>query len=88
MSIVEYTDRKTALTEYPERIVSPPSPSACCLEVNREQVGEVEVQDGETYFYKRCRVCGHTVKFFFTPRYKSTLFEVLAYLSRRRATLH
>ncbi|OGP85985.1 MAG: hypothetical protein A2Y95_11210 [Deltaproteobacteria bacterium RBG_13_65_10] len=88
MSIVEYTDRKAAIAEYPQKIISPRAPSTCCVEGNRERVGEVQDEDGETYFYKRCRVCGHTVKFFFTPRHKSTFFEIWVYLSRKKATLH
>ena len=88
MSIVEYTDREEPTAEYPERIVSPPSASTCCVEANRERVGGVEAEEGETYFYKRCRVCGHTVRFFFTPRYKSTSLEARILEDRQSATLH
>ena len=88
MSIVEYTDRKTARIQYPRLIVSPLTPSSCCREENRKRVGAVEVEDGETFYYKRCRICGHTVRFFFRPRAKATRLEIQVMRSRAGATLH
>ena len=88
MSIVEYTDTKAARIQYPRRIVSPRAPSPCCVEENRERIGGVEVEDGETFYYKRCRVCGHTVRFFFTPRTKATRLETEVMRERAHATLH
>lgn len=88
MSIVQYTVSEKARDEYPHRIVSPPQPSPCCVESNRERVGGVEVEDGEAYFYKRCRCCGHTVRFFFPLRYKSTNYEQIVLLTRAGETLH
>ena len=60
------------------------------LVVYPEQVwyGGVKVEDGETFYYKRCRVCGHTVRFFFTPRTKATRLEIKLMRERARATLH
>jgi hypothetical protein len=88
VSIVLYTDRDRPLEEYPRRIISPARPSSCCVEENRERIGGVEQEAGEAYFYKRCRVCGHTVRFFFAPRYKSTAFEAQALRQRGGQTLH
>lgn len=88
MSIVEYTDREAARIQYPRRIVSPLASSPCCVEENRKRVGGVQVEDGETFYYKRCRVCGHTVRFFFRPRAKATRLEIEIMRERARATLH
>ena len=88
LSIVQYSEREEARVEYPIRIVSPPQPSTCCTEGNRMQIGKPESEEGESYFYKRCRVCGHTVRFFFSPRYKSTAFEVQAFRRRAGQTIH
>ena len=88
MSIVEYTDRKAARIQYPRRIVSPLTSSACCVEGNRQRVGGTEVEEGETFFYKRCRVCGHTVRFFFRPRTQATRLEIEIMRERASATLH
>lgn len=88
LSIVHYTEREQARVEYPLRIVSPPRPSSCCIERNRTQIGQTENDEGESYFYKRCSVCGHTVRFFFSPRFKPTSFEVRAFERRRGQTIH
>ena len=87
-SIVRYTDREQAREEYPFRIISPPVPSGCCVEKNRICVGGLQVDQGDTYVYKRCRVCGHTVRFFFSPRHKSTSFETRALAERQGHTIH
>lgn len=62
-SIVEYDERKSAINAYPERIVSPPQPNDCCPS-GMEQVGDVEEDGNWLYVYKRCRVCGYTVRHF------------------------
>jgi hypothetical protein len=38
-AIVEYTTERNPANLYPEKIISPPRPSACCA-VEMEQVGE------------------------------------------------
>ncbi len=87
-SIVRYKEVEQARVEYPVRIVSPPQASICCVERNRTQVGRTETDAGDNYCYKRCRVCGHTVRFFFSPRYKSSAFEVRVFEERCGQTLH
>lgn len=62
-SIVEYDERKAARNSYPKQIVSPPQPSQCCSS-NMEQIGEVEEDGNWLYVYKRCGVCGYTVRHF------------------------
>ena len=62
-SIVEYDERKAAVSGYPERIISPPNPSECCFS-GMEQIGNVEEDGNWLYAYKRCRVCGYTVRHF------------------------
>ncbi len=87
-SIVHYTDREQAREEYPFRIVSPLTPAGCCVAQNRIRIGRVEAEQGDSYFYKRCRVCGHTVRFFFSPRHKSSSFERMALSERSGHTIH
>lgn len=62
-TIVKYTTEKKARNAYPRRIVSPPSPSRCCA-TEMEQLGKIQRGGIWPYFYKRCRVCGFTVRHF------------------------
>jgi len=62
-TIVEYNALKAPLNAYPIRIVSPPAPSPCCL-THMEQVGSLQEEDGWQFYYKRCPVCGFTVRYF------------------------
>jgi hypothetical protein len=62
-TIVEYTDEKPPANLYPKRIISPTHGNACCP-VNMEQIGGIEQGDKRSYFYRRCRVCGYTVRHF------------------------
>lgn len=64
-NIIRYTEEERPRNEYPRRIVSPPSPSACCTDENREVVGSKREIDGFKFCYKICKECGHAVKFFF-----------------------
>ncbi len=64
-SIIVYTKDQKPRNEYPKRIVSPPYPAACCTDANRERIGKIHEELGRNYYYKRCRVCGHTVKYYF-----------------------
>ncbi len=62
MTIVRYDPDTKPKDRYPREIVSPPSPSACCLE-EMKRTGKMEREEGGwPYFYKRCRVCGYTVR--------------------------
>ncbi len=62
-TIVEYTLSKSPLNAYPRRIISPPFPSPCCAEA-MVLVGKREEDGPWRYQYKRCRVCGFTVRVF------------------------
>jgi hypothetical protein len=60
-SIVEYTDRKPPENRYPDRIISPPHASACCRSA-MEDVGDVRREAHWEYRYRRCRMCGFTLR--------------------------
>jgi hypothetical protein len=62
-TIVEYTDENPPINLYPKRIVSPTRGNTCCA-MNMEQVGEIKQGDKRSYVYRRCRVCGYTVRHF------------------------
>lgn len=62
-TIVEYTDEKRPVNTYPKRIVSPTKAGACCPQ-HMEQIGGIEQEEKRSYFYRRCRVCGFTVRHF------------------------
>jgi hypothetical protein len=61
-TIVEYTDQHAPLNEFPARIVSPTRSSACCFS-GMDAVGDIQREGQWEYQYKRCRVCGYTVRF-------------------------
>ncbi|MFQ5847860.1 MAG: hypothetical protein ACE5IQ_09375 [Candidatus Methylomirabilales bacterium] len=64
MTIVRYDPHGKPRNRYPREIVSPPSPSACCLQ-QMKRTGRMERGEGGwPYFYKRCQVCGYTVREF------------------------
>ena len=73
-TIVEYTREKRAENAYPIRIVSPPCPKECCAG-NMEQIGQIENDEGRTYYYRRCRTCGYTVRHFPVPVLPERLAE-------------
>jgi hypothetical protein len=73
-TIVEYSLKKKAENAYPIRIVSPPSPNICCAH-NMERIGQIENDEGRTYYYRRCRVCGYTVRHFPVPVLPERLAE-------------
>lgn len=64
-NIIRYTDEEAPRNEYPKRIVSPPNPSTCCRDENREIVGSTREIDGFKFAYKICRVCGYALKFYY-----------------------
>ncbi len=63
-TIVEYSTEKRARNSYPNKIISPPSSSECCL-TDMTRIGEMHVEgDGQRFYYKRCTRCGFTVREF------------------------
>jgi hypothetical protein len=60
-TIVEYADTKVPLNRYPHRIISPSHSSPCCFS-DTEEIGPEAHGDHWVYRYKRCRVCGFTVR--------------------------
>jgi hypothetical protein len=64
--IVEYRSDVSPLNDYPRRIVSPPTPSTCCL-ANMDRVGHSAIDATWRFYYKRCSVCGFTVRCFYAP---------------------
>jgi rubrerythrin len=62
-TIVEYSDEKRPANMYPQLIVSPTKGKSCCAQ-NMEQIGGIEREENRVYFYRRCRVCGYTVRHF------------------------
>ncbi len=65
-NIVEYRSDMPPSNEYPRRIVSPLTPSACC-QANMTRVGHNEIDATWRFYYKRCSVCGYTVRCFYAP---------------------
>lgn len=64
--IVEYRSDQAPRNEYPRRIVSPVTPSACCL-TQMTRVGPSAIDAAWRFYYKRCSVCGYTVRCFYAP---------------------
>ncbi len=65
-SIIEYRDDHPPENDYPRRIISPTSPSACCGD-QMEQIGHGGIDASWRFFYKRCPTCGYTVRCFYAP---------------------
>ncbi len=82
-NIIRYDDAERPRNDYPRRIISPTTPSACCNDHNREIVGAMRVIDGFKFCYKICHKCGHAVKFFF-PAAVSTSAAVKEYRQWKR----
>jgi len=63
-TIVKYSAEEAPVNQYPTYIVSPPHPSPCCLS-NMEQIGRADkVDEQDSFYYSRCKVCGFTVRKF------------------------
>ena len=60
-TIVTYTDGEPAVNQYPQRIVSPCRPKACCFTA-MEEVGPALQDERWVFQYRRCRECGFTVR--------------------------
>ncbi len=65
-NIIEFRNDLPALNEYPRRIVSPTSPSACCMG-RMERIGKPQSDAAGQFYYTRCSVCGYSVRHFFAP---------------------
>jgi hypothetical protein len=63
VTIVEYSPHKRAINAYPTKIISPTSPGPCCLS-STEQLGGTYEDNGWPFVYRRCAVCGFTVRRF------------------------
>ncbi len=66
-SIIEYRNDQRAINDYPRRIVSPTTPSACCMQ-HMERVGRPAFDTAWRFYYKRCSVCGYAVRWFYAQR--------------------
>lgn len=62
-TIVRYTTAEAPFNGYPRRIVSPPLAGSCCLEAMMP-LGSIHWDDEVPYTYRRCSICGHTVRRF------------------------
>ncbi len=71
-NIIESRDDQAPANEYPRRIVSPTRPSPCCS-ANMEEVGNHAKDASWRFFYKRCPVCGYTVRHIYAPSLVSLL---------------
>jgi hypothetical protein len=60
-SIVEYTDQKTPMNEFPTRIISPVRSGPCCFSAMEELEG-LQQEERWVFRYKRCQKCGFTVR--------------------------
>lgn len=67
-TIVEYRESVPPVNDYPLLIVSPPRPSACCAE-GMVRIGSDHIEHKPVFYYKRCRVCGFTVRLFRQPAF-------------------
>jgi hypothetical protein len=65
-NIVEYRSDVAPSNDYPRRIVSPLTPSGCCL-AHMERIGQSAFDATWRFYYKRCAVCGYTVRCFYAP---------------------
>lgn len=63
-TIVEYTARKKPFNAYPKRVISPFHHQSCCS-ARMVQIGTVRKdQRGFSFYYRRCQVCGFTLRHF------------------------
>ncbi len=82
-NIIRYTADEKPRNDYPKKIVSPPEPSKCCTDENREIVGGNKEIDGFKFGYKICKKCGYAVKFYF-PASQGTSEAVQEYRQWKR----
>jgi len=60
-TIVEYTDQKQPMNQYPQRIVSPVRSGPCCF-TDMEEIGKPQEDGSWVFRYKRCRKCGFALR--------------------------
>ena len=60
-TIVEYTDHKPHRNLFPNRIISPTHSGPCCF-TDMEELGLPQEDERWVFQYRRCRVCGFTVR--------------------------
>ena len=65
-TIIEYRDNAVPLNAYPLRIVSPTRSSPCCTG-HMQQVGRPAIEGAWRFCYRRCVICGYTVRHFYAP---------------------
>ena len=82
-SIIRYSETEKPRNDYPKKIVSPPRPSRCCTDDNRETVGNMREVEGFKFCYKICAKCGHAVKYYF-PAVEATNEAVKEYRQWKR----
>lgn len=92
-NIIEYRDDQGPANDYPRRIVSPTTASACCMD-HMERIGRPAIDATWRFYYKRCTVCGYAVRCFYAPslmafleaakQIKLTLAEMNLGTARRR----
>ena len=82
-NIIRYTTKESPRNDYPKRIISPPTPMACCTDENREKVGNARLVDGFKFEYRICMKCGHAVRFFY-PAINTTSTAVKEYRQWKR----
>ena len=82
-NIIRYVEGEKPRNDYPRRIVSPPRPSKCCSDENREMIGSTREVEGFKFCYKICTKCGHAVKFYF-PATDTTSAAVKEYRQWKR----
>lgn len=66
INIVEYRSDVAPSNDYPRRIVSPLTPSECCS-AHMTRIGQNAIDATWRFYYKRCTVCGYTVRCFYAP---------------------
>ncbi len=71
-NIIEYRNDVPPANDYPQRIVSPTAASACCTD-HMERIGRHAIDARWRYYYKRCTVCGYSVRHFYAPSLVSVL---------------
>ncbi len=81
-SIIEYRNDQPATNNYPRRIVSPTTPSSCCMQ-HMERIGRPGIDAAWRFYYKRCRVCGYAVRCFYAP----SILDILQAAAEIKLTL-
>ncbi len=76
-NIIEFRDDVAPVNAYPKRIVSPTKPSRCCAG-HMERIGHPEIDADWRFYYKRCTVCGYSVRCFYAPSLVSRLEQAHA----------